>query len=344
MIINDVHFNADANEIIAELQSQLHANNIDLLNIIKDTPDNIMVQCPYHNNGAERKPSAGIRKDDGTFHCFSCLEVHTLPEVISYCFGHRSDMVGAFGWQWLLKNFASISIETRQDIKLDFNRNSKKETDVCANYIQEDELDSYRYIHPYMYERGLTDEVIELFDIGYDKASECLTFPVRDINGNTLFIARRSVKTKFFNYPQGVEKPLYGLYELSRCWKGEYNIEVPDKCGMLHDIREYAKPYIGEVIVCESMLDALKFWTVGRYAVALNGTGTELQIKQLRELFCREIILCTDMDEAGMNARYKLKKRLKGKIVMQYMLPEGRKDANDCTPEELKNLVPKFLK
>ena len=58
MTINDVHFNADATEIVEELQSQLHANNINLINTIKDTPDNVMLQCPYHNNGAERKPSA----------------------------------------------------------------------------------------------------------------------------------------------------------------------------------------------------------------------------------------------------------------------------------------------
>ena len=344
MTINDVHFNADAMEIIGELQSQLHANNIDLINIVKDTPDNIMIQCPYHKGGTERRPSAGIRKSDGLFNCLACHEVHTLPEMISHCFGHFDDMVGAFGWNWLLKNFASVSIETRQDIQLDFGRGAVKHADVCANYIQEDELDSYRYIHPYMYKRGLTDEIIDIFDIGYDKDTDCITFPVRDIHGNTLFIARRSVKTKYFNYPQGVEKPLYGLYEISQYWKGEYNTDVSDKFGMLHDIRDYARPYIGEVIVCESMLDALKFWTVGKFAVALNGTGSELQIKQLNELPCREIILCTDMDEAGMNARYKLKKRIKDKILMQYILPEGRKDANDCTPEELKNLVPKFLK
>ena len=337
MTINDVHFNADAMEIIGELQSQLHANNIDLINIVKDTPDNIMIQCPYHKGGTERRPSAGIRKSDGLFNCLACHEVHTLPEVISHCFGHFDDMVGAFGWNWLLKNFASVSIETRQDIQLDFNRNSKKETDVCANYIQEDELDSYRYIHPYMYERGLTDEVIELFDIGYDKNTDCLTFPVRDIHGNTLFIARRSVKTKYFNYPQGVEKPLYGLYEY-------HKIATTSIIGGRGNGKTEFLNRLNEVIVCESMLDALKFWTVGKFAVALNGTGSELQITQLNELPCREIILCTDMDEAGMNARYKLKKRIKDKILMQYLLPEGRKDANDCTPEELKNLVPKFLK
>lgn len=49
-----------------------------------------------------------------------------------------------------------------------------------AGYIREQELDKYRYIHPYMYERELTDKIIERFDIDvtfarfnvYDKALE----------------------------------------------------------------------------------------------------------------------------------------------------------------------------
>ena len=55
-----------------------------------------------------------------------------------------------------------------------------------------------------MYKRRSTDEIIEKFDVGFDNHFElkdkfgkvksvlrCLTFPVRDINGNTLFIAEK---------------------------------------------------------------------------------------------------------------------------------------------------------
>ena len=182
-------------------------------------------------------------------------------------------------------------------------------------YVSDEELDKYRYIHPYMYKRGLTDEVIEKFDIGYDKDTRCITFPVRDKSGGTLFIARRSVNSKYFNYPKEAEKPLYGLYEL-------YQQRV----------------FPSTVIVCESMLDALSFWTVKKYAVALNGLGNELQFKQLRELPCRELILCTDMDEAGLRARERLRNNIKNKIISEYILPKGRKDANECTKEELERL------
>lgn len=324
MIINDVQFNAELMDILIELKNELNANGIELIRKYKDGPTHVQICCPYHNNGQERRPSAGLRKEDGIFHCFTCGEIHSLPEVISYCFGHTDDIVGKFGWQWLLKNFATVQVEERKDVKLDCTRTiSNFGTNRLDNFVTEEELDKYRYIHPYMYKRGLTDDIIELFDVGYDAETDCITFPIRDIKGNCLFIARRSVKSKFFNYPEGVEKPLYGLYEIMKFYNERY--------------------FISEVIVCESMLDALSFWTIGKFACALNGLGNELQFKQLRELPCRKIILATDMDERGLAARKRIKQNIQNrKIVTEYYFPKGRKDANECTKEELMNLEEVF--
>ena len=330
MRINDVEFNVSAAEIVQELVSQLRLNNIQYIQRYRDVGGDVQVCCPYHKNGMERRPSAGIRKSDGMFHCFACNEVHTLPEVISYCFGHEDDILGKFGWNWLLKNFAIIKTEERKDVELNLRRDilaiKDKLVDNKKNFVTEEELDKYRYIHPYMYERKLTDEIIELFDIGFDKDSECITFPVRDINGNCLFIARRSVKTKFFSYPQGVEKPLYGLYELSH-----YNDDIKTFSGLPADC--------SEVIVCESMIDALTCWVYGKYAVALNGLGNESQLKQLRELPCRKLILATDMDDAGKKARVRIKKNIKNKLITEYTWDINMaKDINDMTKEQFLHL------
>ena len=341
MIINDVQFNCELSDILTELVNQLRANNIPLIAKQRDSGEHIQITCPYHSNGMERKPSAGLRKSDGIFHCFACGEVHSLPEVISHCFGHDEDLIGTWGWTWLLKNFAIVQVEERKDVELDWKRSNGRYNCRVGNntiysdnkndirLVTEEELDKYRYTHPYMYKRGLTDEVIEMFDIGYDRDMQAITFPVRDIRGNCLFIARRSVKTKFFNYPEGVEKPLYGRYELAK-----YGEKVISSGSELRRVPKYT-----EIIVCESMLDALSFWTVGKYAVALNGLGNELQFQQLRNLPCREIILATDMDERGLAARERIRKNMNGtKLIAEYFFPEGRKDANDCTKEELLNL------
>ena len=312
MIINNVPFETDLMSILEELRSQLTANGIQLFHSMRDTPDNIQVCCPYHKGGQERRPSAGIKKSDGIFHCFTCGETHTLQEMISHCFGRHDDIVGAFGWEWLLKNFLTVSIEERKSLDLNLSRDLEQNSTI---YISDEELDEYRVYHPYMWKRKMTPEVVDIFDIGYDDKTKSITFPVRDKQGRCLFVARRSVVTKFFNYPAGVEKPVYGLYELG------------DRAN-----------YPNEVIICESMIDAIYFWTVGKYAVALNGLGNELQFRQLREMPCRKFILCTDSDDAGMKARARIKKSIRNKLITQYVLPEGRKDANECTPEELLNL------
>lgn len=326
MVINNMQFNASLNDILQELRIELAANNIPLLQKEpKSSSNSLQVQCPYHGGGQEKKPSAGIRRTDGMFHCFACNEVHTLPEVISFCFGKYDDIFGKFGWQWLLKNFATIQVEQRKDIELDFGREKKPRQ--VPQYVSEEELDSYRYYHEYWGYRKITDEtLIELFDLGYDKKTQCVTMPVRDADGNCLFVARRSVNTKFFNYPKGVEKPLYGLYEI-------YTI--------LRDRRILLKPEAvepDEIIVCESMIDALTCWQYHKFAVALNGLGTQLQFRQIEQLPCRKIILATDSDEAGMNAREKIRKNVKGKIITEYILPQGKKDINELSLEEFENL------
>ena len=321
---------AEELEVLNELKYQLEANGIKRFAEFKPGPRNIQFNCPVHAEGQERKPSCGIstvNKEEvpaGTVHCFTCGYTATLEQMISHCFG--KDDEGAFGKEWLIKNFLTISIENRKDIILDLKRGNNKN---ITKYISEEELESYRYYHPYMYKRRLTDEIIEQFDVGYDKHFElidkfgkvksilrCLTFPVRDISGGTLFIARRSVDIKFFHYPEGVDKPVYGLYELPKD--------------------------VNEVIICESILNALTCYTYGKPAVALLGLGTEYQYDQLRKLGCRKIITALDPDDAGQRATEKLKRALKGnKLVTSFILPEGR-DINDLEKEEFENLQELF--
>ena len=321
MTINDMQINASLNEVLSELRTQLHINGLMYFEKdFRDVGDDLMVQCPYHGNGQERKPSAGIRKSDGTFHCFACNETHSLPEVISYCFGYN-DILGKQGLKWIVKNFATVQVENRKDIELDLERKPQsKRISRDVEYVSEEELDKYRYYHSYWKKRGIVDEeIIELFDLGYDVSDKAITFPVKDISGNCVFVARRSVKTKFFNYPKGVEKPLYGLYELIKS---------------SHD----SKSYPDEVFVCESMIDCLLLWQAGFYAVALNGLGNDLQFVQLSQLMCRKIILATDNDKAGKKARERIKKQVKRKLFTEIDFPEGIKDIGECSQEQIENI------
>lgn len=317
MKIGENYFNCNLNEVLDELASQLESNGIQLLKKRNNLQTHIMVQCPYHGNGQEKKPSAGFRKDDGKFHCFACNEVHSLPEVISYCFGKYDDVLGKFGLKWLQKNFQHLEVEQREALKLDLSRKKVKKE---SKYVSEEELDSYRYTHSYLYERGMTDEIIEIFDLGYDEVSRSITFPMRDVNGNTLFVSRRRVKYKRYEYPKGVEKPLYGLYELSQLE------QQPD-----------------ELIICEGMFDALTCWVYGKYAVALNGLGNDLQFEQLRQLPVRKLILATDMDKAGLDARQRIRDNVKNKIITEYVWDKAMaKDLNSMKKQQFLALQETF--
>ena len=171
-----------------------------------------------------------------------------------------------------------------------------------------DELKSYDYIHPYMFKRRLTDEIINKFDVGYDPKTQALTFPVW-VDGKCLFVARRKVNYKRFDMPEIYPKPIYGLDYLTT----------------------------NEVIVCESVLNALTCYVYGKEAVALFGTGSDYQISLLNKLPQREIILALDNDTAGRAGTKRLIKQLHGKIITYMKVPEG-KDINDLEQHEFEKI------
>ena len=338
MKINDIIINASCEEVVYELQRQLQINNIPLLHKIQDSGRNLMVTCPYHGNGQERKPSAGILKEDGTFHCFACGEVHTLPEVVSYCFD-KDDILGKWGMGWIMRNFATVSIEERKDVELDISRERKKPQKEAHKYVSEDELDSYRYYHKYWTQRGIIDDdIIELFDLGYDQRTNCITFPVRDIDGNCLFVARRNVSTKWFNYPKDVDKPLYGVYELNKLCTTQHTTEFMFDDNTITFPKGVLYQYPEQIYITESMIDCILLWQADKCAIALNGTGSREQIEKLRKLPVRQYVLATDNDEAGKKARQKLRRALSNKLITEIDFPKDIKDIGECTKEQIENI------
>lgn len=329
--VGDTIITEDVEHILTELKRQLEINGIKRFAKFIRTNNNIQTNCPFHKDGQEKKPSFGVSTIDGMCHCFGCGWKGTLPEMISNVFG--KDDFGVFGGQWLIRNFVSIEVENRPELDLNFSRSKTIEQ---QEFVSEATLSKYRVYHSYMYKRKLTNPIIELFDIGYNEETQSITFPVRDINGNCLFVAERSVNTKFFHYPSGVEKPVYGLYEIERV-KQQMLKNLLSMSGV-SDLN-----FGEEIIVCESMIDALTCWVYGKPAVALNGLGNALQMKQLREMPTRKFILATDMDEAGLNARQFIKAALKNKIVTEYRWDlKIAKDINDMSKDYFDSLQDTF--
>ncbi len=297
-------FNGEA--IIQALEQECRKkHNKYLLHINYNNDNNVMISCPFHSNGQERRPSCGIRKDQNVGHCFACGWSGGIEDVICKTLGFTDGEAK----QWLNANFGVVDLWERQKVE-------KKEKLVPERRVRntdileypgftEEELNSYAYIHNYMYERGLDDYVIQKCDIGYDKNAQAITFPIYTLQGKPAFIARRSVNTKFFNYPSGTQKPLY---------LGE---KVDAGCD--------------ELWVCESCLDALIVVKNKLPAVALMGLGSKNQIQDLISLRCKSYILALDNDDAGKGAMDNLYRQLKNVgVVKKVILPDGKKDINDC--------------
>ena len=166
-----------------------------------------------------------------------------------------------------------------------------------------------------MFKRKLTEKVIEEFDIGYDKDTNCITFPVNDITGKCVFVARRSVTGKFYNYPLNADKPVYAL----------------DKCVGLKS-----------VIVVESFINALTLWGYGMPAIALIGTGSSNQFEILNKCSFRKYILCFDGDNAGRRGAEKFQQKIKNKLISIIDMYDG-KDVNDLTLQQFEKLEQKYL-
>ena len=77
--------------ILEELKRyRLDRDNKLILKDINEAGNNVMVTCPFHKDGLERRPSCGISIVDaenapaGTVHCFTCGKTMFFDKFISY--------------------------------------------------------------------------------------------------------------------------------------------------------------------------------------------------------------------------------------------------------------------
>ena len=311
LVINDLPIITSIETILNELNLELKLNGKPSLQFTGRTTSYKQMHCPFHE---DKTPSAGISLEHGYFTCFSCKHTYSLPRLISILLYEQDFALN--GEQWLIKNFADYELDNREQVL--FKPSRERNIQLTTNYVSDEELNKYAFYHPYMYKRYLTNDIIDEFDIGYDKdfklgnsdnVTPCLTFPVRDLTGGTRFIARRSIKGKIYNYPANINKSdfLYGLYESNKIF-GDY------PC----------------LYVCESMFNALTLIQWGKPAVALLGTGCNNQYELLKKVNARQLVICLDNDSSGIRGTEKLKEALQTyKIIHVMKICEEKTDIND---------------
>lgn len=269
---------------------------------MKDKRKYVLIRCPFHQ---DVNPSLSISLEaNGIWKCFAGCGEGTFTKFIYKYYENGKERA-----KNIIRHFQSGATRLYSIPE----KEQKKEVIIpqWQEFITDEDLKKYnddKYY--YSLRRHISEDVCRKFELGYDRATREVTFPIRDENGKCIMLCRRAIDEKRFYIPKGIPKPI----------------------AYLTQAREASEQQYGWIVVCESMYNALTCWTHGIPAVALLGVGTDVQKKILiDDAKIRGVILAFDGDEAGKIATYEWKRVLKDKKKIKVAsMPDG-KDINDLT-------------
>lgn len=272
----------DVEELLSDLRLEWenkedYIHNTSAFQKIKITNDNVMCCCPYHN---ESRPSFGLSINPPyVFNCFTCGEKGTVEKLVADVIGLDNELQAM---QYLMQHYLRQDTLNRSiGLESILNKNKKD-----SGLVKEDEIKSYMSKrHPYIEKRGLSNQTILKYEVGYDSSSKSITFPVRDFDGKPRFIMTRSVIGKYFYIPKGVKKTdiLYGLYYLRK-----------------------AKNKITEIFLNESAIDTMSCYENKLPASAVIGKFLfGEQIELLQRMGIKTVNLFFDNDRWGVDCALK---------------------------------------
>lgn len=169
---------ASVEQILRDLKLMLFAEG--LLRDQNNTGSDVMVTCPFHKGGHERKPSCGVSLKEkitpdktyeaGTVHCYTCGYTADLPTFISDLLGMGNPMEG---FKWLVGHY-NYSANDREEIQFNFFRGTD-EGQVAA--MDEGEVEEYHKnllrsskAQNYLRGRCISRDVMEIYNLGFDPA------------------------------------------------------------------------------------------------------------------------------------------------------------------------------
>ncbi len=174
----------------------------------------------------------------------------------------------------------------------------------------------------YLHKRGLTDETIEAYGLGYSEKLKALTIPMYDEWKRPVAFLYRFFegKPKYKN-----SKNVKGLFT-----KGDFLFGLPQAQRHLKDTKT--------LILCEGSFDAMSAVQQGNCAVAYCGISvTKSHVERIKSLLAPvengRVVLCPDNDGKASKfvrrARDLFRLHAPKVVVKVAVIPEGCKDFND---------------
>ena len=276
--------------------------------------------CPFHN---EKTPSFSVTPSKQMYYCFGCGAggnvFNFVMEYENYSFGEAlSHLADRAGVQLPRIEYSSEAREKakQRETLLEINRQA------AQYFYYQLRRESGQIGYRYLMDRGLSDETIRKFGLGYsDKFSDDLykflkgkgygddqlrdsglfnvderhgmydkfwnrvIFPIMDVNNRVIGFGGRVMgdgKPKYLNSPETK------IFDKSRNLYG------------LNVARTSRKPYL---ILCEGYMDVISMHQSGfTNAVASLGTSLTSGHASLLKRYTQEVLLLYDSDEAGVKA------------------------------------------
>ncbi len=307
----------------SQIKSVLKSIGVD---IIAETGNDFLCLCPFHGN--RNTPSFSVSKERGAFICFnpSCGESGSIIDIVKRLTERNEFEAIRFIKVKEIENdidfedTLSSVLEDKPDF-IEFSQETldRLHADLAGNKDARDYFES----------RGINEESMKHFALGYSSAMNMVITPVHSPDGMPVGLVGRSISEKRFKNSNGLPKN-----------KTMFNLHRAKKLG-------------GIVIVVESNFDAIRVHQAGfpNVVATLGGHISNDNINLLNKYFTK-IIIMTDSDEAGRSLGKNIASKLRNKEVLwamyddEILYPHGAKDVGDMNDAEIKqcisNAIPHF--
>lgn len=278
------------------------------IHIQNEGMNEVNIFCPFHKN--LHSPAFYINIKTGLWQCFnpSCGKKGNFSHLYRQVTGKP-----------FTKDVKLDHVALQNSIDRDLNyeegeRDALNISDIEIDYSDDEFL---KYIYT-LYERGLSYETLESFEVGYSTAKERVVIPVRNAQYKLVGFIGRAIRSE--------QEPRY-LYN-----KGFKRADV------LFNIQN-AKQYSSCIIV-EGSTDAMFIHQAGfpNVVATLGSKVSDYQFKMMKRYF-DSIIVFSDNDDAGNQMKRDILFACSGKELYTVELPSDKKDAGDMTQEEIINTL-----
>ena len=277
------------------------------IQIVNESGEEITTYCLFHQN--VNSPAFYINVKTGLWQCFnpSCNKKGNFRQLYRHVTGK------SYGKDIALDPVA-LKLLLEKELDQDSDPNELQIEQILINYENEQDRDLVKQF----YDRGLSYETLEQFEVGYSKLKDRIVIPVRDQQYKLVGFIGRAI--------HDYQNPRYLYNKGFKRANVLFNIQNAKK----HD----------SCIIVEGSTDAMKVHQSGfpNVVATLGAKLSDKQLVILRKYF-DEIIIFSDNDEAGAEMASAIIVGCQGKRMYKAQIPSDLKDPGEMTEQQIKEAI-----